>query len=123
VRFLRRPAEWNHDDDVAEAQFLPGLNDSLALQRETVLVVIAVVARGTPQTQHGILFRDLKLIAADQMCILIALEVAQANDRGIGIKGSRDFCDAARQSVDEVLLFAGIASSQVCNAPARIEVL
>ncbi len=103
IRFFGGAAKGNHHDDVGEAQFVAQAANGAALQRETVAIARRGIARRTAKAEHWILFLRFELRPADQVRILVGLEVAHAHDDGIRMPHSRDPGKSSRQLIDEVL--------------------
>src|SRR5690606_22548570 len=77
--------EGNHDDDVVETNLLARAYDGLAFECKAVFVAIAVVPARASKAQHRVFFVRLERCPADELRVLVALEVAQTNDDRIVI--------------------------------------
>src|SRR5205807_7017409 len=76
--------------------------DRATLAREAVTVGVRVVTAGAAEAEHRMPFARLELRAADQVGILVGLEVGEADDDRTREARSGDERDAAGQVVDEV---------------------
>ncbi len=90
VGFAESAAKRDHDHDIGEAHLLPKTPDRAAFQGEAIPILFRVIARGAPEPEHRIVFLWLKLGTADEIGVLIGLEVAHPDDRRLRIERSRD---------------------------------
>ena len=98
---LRQGAhERHHDLDIGQPHLDAHALQCLALHREGLAEGFAHVARGAAEAEHRVLFFRLVARAADQLAVLVALEVAQANDHRLRPEGGSDRRDAFDQFVD-----------------------
>ena len=87
-----RSASWafgerHHDDHVGKADLLARLADGAALEGKAVAVAGVVIARGAAEAEHQVLFPRLEGGAADQVGVFVGLEVAEADNHRVRVKG------------------------------------
>mmetsp|Transcript_53285 Transcript_53285/g.125036 ORF Transcript_53285/g.125036 Transcript_53285/m.125036 type:complete len:660 (-) Transcript_53285:2122-4101(-) len=90
----------HHDLDVGQAHVLAHALQGLAFHRERVLELTADVARRATEAQHRVLFIRLVARAADQLAVLVGLEIRQPHDHRPREKGGGNRRDAFGQLVD-----------------------
>src|SRR5207244_11693143 len=75
-----RTHEWHHQLDVGQAERLAHLAQRLALELEALAEARRDVARGAAEAEHRVLFLRLVALAAEELAVLVRLEVRQAHD-------------------------------------------
>src|SRR5262245_33567347 len=90
--FFRSATEGNHRHNIGEAHLFPQAADCATFQGKAIPIFWRVVARGSPEAEHRILLLRLKLRAANQIGILIGLEIAHSDDHGSGIERRGNAC-------------------------------
>ena len=96
----QRAHEGHHDLHVGQAHVVAHALERLAFHGEGLAEVLAEVARGAAEAQHRVLFLGLVAAAADQLAVLVRLEVRQAHDHLLGPEGRGDGGDALGHLVD-----------------------
>src|SRR5690606_10888290 len=61
-----------------------------AFHGESFAEIVRDVARGATETQHRVFFLGLVVAAADELAVLVGLEVRQTHDHGLGPEGGGD---------------------------------
>lgn len=107
---VQRADKRDHHHNVVETDLFASSLDRAALQGKSVAIIVAIVARGSAKTEHRVFFFRLELGAADQVGVLIRLEVAHPHNRRLWILRSGDGRNPARQMVDEVFRLVFIAA-------------
>ncbi len=92
--------EGHHDLDVGQPHLVTHALEGAAFQIEAVAEGIGHVARGATEAQHRVLFARLVHLAADQVLVLIGLEVRHAHDDLLRMEGGRQGGDTLDQLVD-----------------------
>ena len=101
IRLCRCPAERHHDDDIAKADVLANTFQRATFKRKAFAIAFIIIARGAPEPEHRIFFVRLEGGSAQEMGILIRLEVAQPHDHGIWVVNRGDLGDAKCERLDE----------------------
>src|SRR6056297_2103285 len=101
--------ERHHDLDVGQAHLVAHPFQRPAFQLEAGLVVRVHVAGGAAEPEHRVLLVGLVGLAADEVGVLVGLEIGQAHDDRSRVEGGGDRGDALRQLRDEELHRLAIA--------------
>src|SRR5690606_23205232 len=107
--------EGDHDPAVLQAHFLADLAHRLALQGEAVAEFRVDVPRGAAEADHRIFFVRLIAAAADEVGVLVGLEVRQAHDHRVRGEGRGQGGDALGQPLDVEVHRAGIAGGDAVD--------
>src|SRR4029450_684209 len=110
---VRSATEGNHHHNIGEAHFLPQAADCAAFQGKSISILWRVVARGSPEAEHRIFLLRLKLGAADQIGILIGLEIAHSHDHRLRIERGGNAREPEREPIDEMVSFVLIAAREL----------
>ena len=100
LRLGERAHEGHHDLHVRESHLVAHALERAALELEARPEHLVDVARGAAEPEHRIFLVRLVGFAADQVRILVRLEIGQAHDHHLGREGRRDLRDAFGQLVD-----------------------
>ena len=73
------------------------------------------VARRAAEAEHRVLFSRFEGGAADQLRVFVRLEIGQADNHGLRIKGCRNGANAFRELLDEKIGGALIPAGEFCN--------
>src|SRR5688572_10069396 len=96
-----RADEGHHDLHVVEADVVAHAAQRPAFELEAGPERGVRVARGAAEPEHRVFLVRLVLAPADQVRVLVGLEVRQPHDHRLGRKGRRDAGDAFRELLDE----------------------
>src|SRR5690606_10275122 len=83
-----------------EAHLLAHPAHRLAFELEAVAEALGDVARRAPEAEHRVLLVGLVARTADQLAVLVRLEVGQPDDHGSRPERRRDRRDALGQALD-----------------------
>ena len=117
--FFGRPAERDHHVEVRQAERLAHALHRGALEQEAFLVARVVVAARAAPAEHRVLLDGLERRAADELRVLVRLEVAEAQDDRARVERGGDHRDALRQAVDEELGLVFVARGHAIDLGAR----
>ncbi len=109
------PAERDHEFHVRQSHLVPDFLHRLALEREACLVFLIVVTGGTPPADHRVFLFRFEKFTAEEVGVLIALEIAHSDDHVVGVESGADLCDTLRQLVDEEIGFVLVSLRQVLD--------
>ncbi len=98
--FAQGAYERHHDLDVGQAHLVAHTLKCTALELEAVTERFADVTRSTAEAQHRVFFFRLVQLAADEVGVLVGLEVRQAHDDLFRVEGRRQGADAFYQLLD-----------------------
>ena len=101
--FLGRPTERHHHLEVAETHVVAHPAQGLALEGEAFAVALVMIARRAAKADHRVGLAWLEGATAEEIRILVGLEVREADDHRTGMKGGRDGPDARSHAIDEEL--------------------
>src|SRR5690242_11352494 len=76
------------------------------------------VSRGAAEAEHRVLFPGFEAGAADQLGILVCLEVGEPYDHRLGMEGCRDRADTLRQALDEEVRGSAMMPGQASDGLA-----
>ena len=113
-------AERDHHLEVGEPHRLPDSTHRLELEHEALFVLVVVVAARAPPADHRVLFRGLEELAADQVRVLVGLEVAEAQDHRLRVERTGQRRDALCELVDEVLFLVVVAEGEGVNLSCNV---
>ena len=116
ARLLDRAHERHHDLDVVEAEVLAHALQRPAFQLEAGAERRIDVARGAAEAQHRVFLVRLVLRAADQVGVLVRLEIGQPHDDRLGRESRRDLRHALAQAIDEEADRIAVAGDVRSNA-------
>ena len=98
-----------HHLQVGQPHFFAHLAYGMAFQRKAVAEAVGVIPRGTTEADHRVFLNRLKLPAANQLGILVRLEITGTQDHALGIKRRRQCGNAFGQFFDIKINRADIA--------------
>eukprot|EP01107_Rhizomastix_libera_P017718 TRINITY_DN8690_c0_g1_i1.p2 TRINITY_DN8690_c0_g1~~TRINITY_DN8690_c0_g1_i1.p2 ORF type:complete len:760 (+),score=-5.99 TRINITY_DN8690_c0_g1_i1:96-2375(+) len=101
LAFIDGAHEGHHQFHVGQAHFFADLLHGPAFHLETVAEGAGDVAGGATEAQHGVFFLGLVEVAAQQLAVLVGLEVGETHDDGLGPEGGGDGGDPLGQLLDE----------------------
>ena len=114
--------ERHHDLDVVQAHVAAHAHQRLALHREGLAEGLADVARRAAKAEHRVFFLGLVARAADQLPVLVALEVGQAHDHRLRPERGGDRGDALGQLVDVEGARRGVAAGHALDRLLQVGV-
>ena len=82
--------EGDHQLDVGEAHLVAHLAQGPAFELEARAEGVRDVARGPAEPEHGVRFAGLVALAADEVGVLVGLEVREPDDHGLGVERGGD---------------------------------
>ncbi len=110
LRLAQRAHERHHDLDVGQAHVVAHALHRHAFHLERLGEVVGQVARRAAETQHRVFLVRLVARTADQLLVLVRLEVGQAHDHRLRPERGGDGGDAFGQLVDVERLRRGMAA-------------
>lgn len=111
-----RAHEGQHQLDVAQAEHVSRARHGCAFQPERRLEAGRVVPAGASEAEHGVLLLRLIGVAAEQLAVLVGLEVGQAHDDRLRVESGRDGGDSFRDAAHVVLRRRRRAAAGECDA-------
>jgi hypothetical protein len=102
--------ERHHQLHVGQAHFFADLLHGAAFHLEAVAEGLRDVARGATEAEHRVFFFRLVQFAAEQLAVLVGLEVGEADDDRVRPEGGGDGGHAFDQLLDEEFLRRGVAA-------------
>ncbi len=113
--FVEGATEGDHQLEVGESHLLADLEDGGAFEGEPGLITGMIVSAGAAEPDHGVFLDGFVGLAADEIGVFVGLEVAEAEDDVLGVKGGGDHRDALGELVDEVLGFVGVSGGEAVD--------
>src|SRR5207244_223106 len=113
--FANRAYERHHQLDVGQAEGLAHLAQRRALELEAFAKARRNVARGAAEAEHGVLFIGLVALAAEELAVLVRLEIRQAHDHRLRPEGRGDGGDALHHLLYEKGARIGIAPRRLLD--------
>ena len=117
--FIERTHERNHQFDVGEAHFVAHELHGAAFHREAFGELVRDVAGGAAEAEHRIFFIRLVEGAADELAVLVRLEVGHADDDLLRVEGGGNRGHAFGDALLEEFLRAGIAGGEAFGGVAQ----
>ena len=93
ARFCQRPHEGHHDLDVFQPHAVAHTAQRAAFEFETGLELLIDIPRRAPEPQHWVFLPRLVPVPANQVGVLVGLEVRQPHDHRFRREGGGDGAD------------------------------